>query len=376
MKLLDLYKKKKDTKTTSDKVSSQQAKTSQTQKEEQNDVPPTWHDKTGKIICLGDDCKAKCDDRCPIWWNTRGVKYLTTKQPFPAISNLEKAIVIAPDFAEAYNNLGAAHGAVNHHQQAYDAYKKALSLKSPYPNALYGLIVSEKNLGMYQEALAHCDEYDNLPGCSSIELRAEIANLMNPQEHTDSAQEPETKLIPEPEKEPSGQENYLVVANELLEEGRNAGYIVSESLSFIPELLVQADTVCEKIYNEINDYCENNPGANLISLTLTWAAIAGMGSVFFWDKDWNKLSADGIFETLTRARGLDEMDEYVLDTIGIGFSTSKGKEIVSFISGLSGYCMYRTVDGRTEFGLEDVFRAAKSMYTWGMVFEMNRLGMR
>ncbi len=104
------------------KVSSQQAKTTQTQKEEQNDVPPTWRDKTGKIICLGDDCKAKCDDRCPIWWNTRGVKYLTTKQPFPAISNLEKAIAIAPDFAEAYNNLGAAHGAVNHHQQAYDAY--------------------------------------------------------------------------------------------------------------------------------------------------------------------------------------------------------------------------------------------------------------
>ena len=207
-------------------------------------------------------------------------------------------------------------------------------------------------------------------------IDSEIDNLMNRQEHTESAPEPESKSTPEQEKESSYQGNFLVVANELLEEGRNAGYIVSESLSFIPELLVQADTVCEKIYNEIYDYCENNPGANLISLTLTWAAIAGMGSVFFWDKDWNKLSADGIFETLTGARGLDEMDEYVLDTIGIGFSTSKGKEIISFISGLSGYCMYRTVDGRTEFGLEDVLRAAKSMYTWGMVFEMNRLGMR
>ena len=366
MKLLDLFKKKKETKTTS-----QQAK-----KVEQYDAPPAWRDKTGKIICPGDDCKAKCDDRCPIWWNTRGVKYLTTRQPFPAISNLEKAVAIAPDFAEAYNNLGAAHGAVNHHQQAYEAYKKALSLKSPYPNALYGLIVSEKNLGMYQEALAHCDEYDNLPGCSSIDLRAEIANMMNPQVHTDSAQEPETELTQEPEKESSDQGSFLVVANELLEKGRNAGYIVSDSLSFIPELLVQADTVCEKIYNEINDYCENNPGANLISLTLMWSVFAGMGSVFFWDKDWNRLSADGIIETLTRTRDLGEMDEYVLDTIGIGFSTSKGKEITQFIYGLSGYCMYRTVDGRTKFGLEDVLRAAKSMYTWGMVFEMNRLGMK
>ena len=107
-----------------------------------------------------------------------------------------------------------------------------------------------------------------------------------------------------------------------------------------------------------------------------WSVFAGMGSVFFWDKDWNRLSADGIIETLTRTRDLGEMDEYVLDTIGIGFSTSKGKEITQFIYGLSGYCMYRTVDGRTKFGLEDVLRAAKSMYTWGMVFEMNRLGMR
>ncbi len=376
MKLLDLFKKRKDPKTTSEEVSSRQAKISQTKIAEQNDVPPFWRDKTGKIFCPGDDCKAKCDDRCPIWWNTRGVKYLTTRQPFPAISNLEKAVAIAPDFAEAYNNLGAAHGAVNHHQQAYEAYKKALSLKSPYPNALYGLIVSEKNLGMYQEALAHCDEYDNLPGCSSIDLRAEIANMMNPQVHTDSAQEPETELTQEPEKESSDQGSFLVVANELLEKGRNAGYIVSDSLSFIPELLVQADTVCEKIYNEINDYCENNPGANLISLTLMWSVFAGMGSVFFWDKDWNKLSADGIIETLTRTRDLGEMDEYVLDTIGIGFSTSKGKEITQFIYGLSGYCLYRTVDGRTEFGLDDVLRAAKSMFAWGMVFEMNRLGMR
>ena len=111
-------------------------------------------------------------------------------------------------------------------------------------------------------------------------------------------------------------------------------------------------------------------------LTLVWSAYAGMGSVWLLKKDGSKLLSNGIFETLTKARGLDEMDEYVLEEIGIHFSSAKGKELAKFLTDFSGYCMAQTVGEKTEFTTEEILRAAKSMYIFGMVFEKDRLGIK
>ncbi len=365
---------KNNSKPTTNQGASQQAKAVQTINDRKNADRPVWRDNTGKLFCPGDNCKQDCDDRCPIFLNTRGLQFLSMGKPWPAIANFKQAIELAPDFADAYNNMGAAQGSMNQHQEAYESYKKALSLKMPYPNALYGMIVAEKNLGKYQDALSHCDMYDKLPGCNSKDLRAEINKLSRPQPVPEKTYGRTPAWTPDRTSE--NKKSHYVIANELIKAGRKEGYITSESLHVIPELSDQADTVCEKLYKELLEYSKKMPNTDAVAVTLTlaWSAYAGMGSVWFWNKDKYKLLSDGIVETLTKARGLYEMDEYVLDEIGISLNSPKGKELEKFLPVLSSYCMAQTAGEKTVFTAEEILRAAKSMYIFGMIFEKDRLG--
>ena len=163
------------------------------------------------------------------------------------------------------------------------------------------------------------------------------------------------------------------ISEELIRIGRKKGYITSERVEYIPELLAQADSVCEKLLEETRREWQSDPCFDLWSSTMSWAAYAGIGSVFFWNKDRKKFLQNGIVETLTSERGLVEMDEYVLDSIGIKYSSDKGKELFEFIIQLPNYCVCLLNAEELELSEKDVLCTAKSMFLWGMVFEINRL---
>ena len=118
-----------------------------------------WRDKTGKIVCSGDDCVEECTDECPIWCNTLAANFFALGELSKAIEVLLKAVEIAPDFKDAWNNLGSMYGSLNRHKDALDAYQKAYELDHNYKNAIYGIAVSSKNLGYYQECLNWCNLY-------------------------------------------------------------------------------------------------------------------------------------------------------------------------------------------------------------------------
>ncbi len=321
-----------------------------------------WRDKTGKIACRGDTCPKDCDNSCPIWLNTLGLQMLQRDEPLQAIPFFQGAVSIAPDFADAYNNLGGAYGSSNQHEKAYEFFGKALELKRDYPNAMYGMIVAAKNLGKYDEALKYCDAYDRLPGCSAAELRQDIEQLAagkqsNPQQ--------------------SG--NWMLLAAKLLQSGREKGYIQSEGFPQIPELMVCAEPTCLKILDAELDYEEDHPEAKKhgAMTVYSWAAFAGMGAVYHWNEDWNALSKAGVYETMTKERGFFAMDEYVLDTIGIPFGSDQCKEFLQFIFGLTAECMgYISNENSEASAIDTLIYGAKAMYAFGVVFEMNRLGMR
>ncbi len=134
----------------------------------------SWRDKDGKINCVKGSCSTRCENGCPIWFNTKGIEKLMLSRPDLAISDFRRAIEIAPDFPDAYNNLGSAYGMNGHHTAAYEAFSKALELRSDYPQALRGLILAERDIGKYQDALKHCDEYERLTGTSMESMRDEI----------------------------------------------------------------------------------------------------------------------------------------------------------------------------------------------------------
>ena len=284
-----------------------------------------WRDQNGKIVCQGEqNCPQECNSMCPIWQNTRGLEMLQIGQPLKAIPFFQQAVAIAPDFIDAINNLGSAYGSNNQHDKAYEYFKKALELNKDYPKATFGLIVASKNLGKYDEALKYCDAYDRLPGCNAEEIREEIQRLA-------SSHQPSQKQ--------SG--NWLILASKLLQFGRENGYIQSNQFPQIPELLACAESTCLKLLSAEADYEKEHPEVRERGpiIVYSWAAFAGMGAVYHWDKDWPELSSIGIYETMTKERGFFAMDEYVLETIGIPFGSDQCKELLRFIFNLTIECI-------------------------------------
>lgn len=314
---------------------------------------PAWRDKSGRIVCKGDACPADCDNSCPIWLNTMALQLLQCGNPDQAIVLLNAAIEIAPDFPDLYNNLGSAYGMSNQHQEAYRSFKKAYELKPQYMTALFGIIVSEKNLGMFDEAISHCKEYESLGGDASA-LRESI--------HT--AQFPEEDAVEES------------MLERLLSIGRSAGYIKSIGFSSIPEILISAESVCKKLLIAITKHQKEHPADvdNPLALTYMWSALAGMGAVYHWNDSWERLSLTGIYETLTAERGVFAMDEYVFDIIGIPEHSLEHRELTRFLWSLVDTCIDDIEDN--EDLRKKLIEHAKAMFCWGMVYEMNRLGMK
>lgn len=123
---------------------------------------------SGKISCPGDDCLKECTEDCPIWCNTLAAQYFGRNDYKMAQQMLQNAVSKAPDFKDAWNNLGAVYGLQNMHDEAYNAYKNAYDSDNNYPNAIYGIAVSLKNLGKYQECLEWCDLFKQRFHDSSI----------------------------------------------------------------------------------------------------------------------------------------------------------------------------------------------------------------
>lgn len=313
-----------------------------------------WRNKSGNIACPGDSCSIACDSNCPIWLNTIGLSMLKSKDCNRAIQTFSDALLIAPDFLAAQNNLGSAYGISNQHRRAYDVFKKAHDMNKTDPQALYGLIVSEMHLGMIREAWKHCDKYDRLPNCNSTALRKNMRN-------------PFVNDIP------TIKHSDLVA--EMLTDGKKNGYVISNGFPHVPELLFGLEQLIDQIRYSLEDYADFHPNIDPFKLSLICSAYAGLGATYHWHVDWNALSRNGIFQTLTIKSGIFKMEEYVLDAIGIPLDTEKGKEFSKHISSVANIAIVNLLMVQEEFNDKDIFEACKAMYMYGMVVELNRLGM-
>jgi tetratricopeptide (TPR) repeat protein len=121
-----------------------------------------WRNAQGVITCPGDACPKGCDDSCPIYLNTQAVMLMQIGQGPKAIPIYEKALVIAPDFYDAWNNLGGIYGQMGNYSKAYECYKKARELNKVKPNPVFGLMLTSRDLGKYEACIYWCDIYKTL----------------------------------------------------------------------------------------------------------------------------------------------------------------------------------------------------------------------
>ena len=163
--------------------------------------------------------------------------------------------------------------------------------------------------------------------------------------------------------------------SDLLKNGKDY-FKDSESISIIPEISSQLNPLVMKIIQGINERLPTNN----TTMILTWCCLSGIGATMHWHNNREQLKVNGIYETLTKERGLSEMDEYVLDFIGLPFYSDDAKNLIHHIQKSSRYVIILMIKHSTEVNPrveKDVYyHACEAMYFYGMAIQMNRLGMQ
>ncbi|MDP7289133.1 MAG: tetratricopeptide repeat protein, partial [Phycisphaerae bacterium] len=86
-------------------------------------------------------------------YNNLGIAYARLGQRTDAIAAFKKAVAIKPDDAKAYYNMGLAHGGLGQSTDAITSFEKALAIKSDYVEAYYNMGIAYQYLKQHTEAL-------------------------------------------------------------------------------------------------------------------------------------------------------------------------------------------------------------------------------
>ncbi len=151
-----------------------------------------WRNVNGQIVCPGDACPKDCDDTCPIYLNTQCAMLMRIGAGDKALEIYKKALEIAPDFYDAYNNMAGIYGGQGRYQEAYNCYMKAHELNKVRPNPVYGLALCCRDLGRPEECIKWCEEYSRLAIDNALadlynEMKAKLGGEVEGDESTEEA---------------------------------------------------------------------------------------------------------------------------------------------------------------------------------------------
>lgn len=165
---------------------------------------------------------------------------------------------------------------------------------------------------------------------------------------------------------------YLLSASEMAKIDQEQGFLPEYrgGTPHIPELLMPVGSVVDELYGNIIK--DPNYSDDHMEIYLVFCAYAGMGAVQLWNDDWDTLKREGIVESLIKPRGIDEMDEYVTDIIGIGYGSEESDALLLRLKSW-GITLLDTIEGGIT--LKEMFFLAKLMYCYGMIRQMSKMGM-
>ena len=112
--------------------------------------------------------------------------------------------------------------------------------------------------------------------------------------------------------------------------------------------------------------------------SLGWMMLIGMAMAFYWDKDWEKYSAQkNIYEELRDKRGYDNMDEAVVEDL-LGYAGEAAEKVTELVAQCAArvYSLlsHEQVEPGTEAALGCYIAALHQLYLAGMAMELNALG--
>ena len=235
-------------------------------------------------------------------------------------------------------------------------------------DAIKGRIYSHMDSDDFETAMKYCDRLENICGKEKAdEVRKIVKRNIRP------------RLNP-----PIMIDKTMVHASEkvkMINEFAINKYMVRlcGNLTFKHDLIRVAQRICTNVYKEMMKLdCYDKP-----IYLLAWGAYAGIGATHFWNVNPDSVSFERITETLLGPRGANEMDEFVLDSIGIGYDTQGGKLLSDMIYDVAGwfvkeYLQNLKLDGkynrfRDEDPVQRLYEATCAMYIFGVEYQLEHM---
>lgn len=240
-----------------------------------------WRNKQGTVECPTDVCAQECDNNCPIWMVKQSTQHFQNGEYEEALALYKKAVEIAPNYKEAWHDMGVAYGLLEKHKEAKQCLLKAIKIDKNYKHAMWALIVTCIKLEEFEEAYKYCNKLEKIDSKSKAD---EMRDQVYFTEHA--------KL---------GTAEFMAV---MLFHLACEEKIIDDVFSPIhPELEAYSHATCIDIFRELNNKDHR--------IWFSWSAFAGAGA--FWLEWINKeeLRVKGVAPLL-----LDQdayaMDDYVL----------------------------------------------------------------
>jgi Tfp pilus assembly protein PilF len=120
----------------------------------------------GVLWMARNDYKAASEDfskaiiLCPDYteaYNSKGVANDNLGNLQEAVNDLNKAVSIRPDYAEAYNNKGSIMGSTGNYQEAMISFNKAIEINPKYLEAHINRVITEYKLKDFAAVLVDCN---------------------------------------------------------------------------------------------------------------------------------------------------------------------------------------------------------------------------
>ena len=147
----------------------------------------------------------------------------------------------------------------------------------------------------------------------------------------------------------------------LIELGVSDGFLSEPKFTFVPEVMLLAPKLCKQVYEKMVRLGDNNPMA-----FCGFCAYVAIGTTYLWQNDFASFQKDNILDALENPRGFDYMDEYITDMTGFDHS-----KIEKHLKMASVVAIGNTEDVKSNFA-----KCLETMFNYGMVLEMNKLGLR
>lgn len=166
---------------------------------------------------------------------------------------------------------------------------------------------------------------------------------------------------------------------DMVNEAQKKGYVSYKitEVPDIPDLSMLMGEVAEELFRRVVEYAKDHPQVSAANTTPALCFYTGVGAVKLWEMDAPRLIARGVVREIVTPRGLEKMDEYVMDLVGVGYGSKQFEGLMKQLSDIEtfGITLISKSEDEEKAYLQ-FLEFMKAMYLYGMVYEMDRLGMK